>query len=139
MNDIKIVRRVIAPDEFIEMRKSVGWGCPEKGIISTGLKNTLFSVCVETDNKIIGYGRIIGDDAFTLYIQDVIVKPEYQRNGLGIRIMNEIMKYIKEKYGKGTMVCLMAAKGKENFYNKFGFINRPNEVYGAGMVQHINK
>lgn len=139
MNDIKIVRRAITADEFIEMRQSVGWGYPEKEVISIGLKNTLFSVCLEKDNDIVGYGRIIGDGAFTIYIQDVIVKPEYQSRSLGIGIMNEIMEYIKENYAKGTMVCLMAAKGKEDFYKKFEFVVRPNEVYGAGMIQYINK
>jgi ribosomal protein S18 acetylase RimI-like enzyme len=68
------------------------------------------------------------------YIQDIIVKPEYQRLGIGTIIMNEIIKYIIEEYPQGTMVCLMAAKGIENYYKKFGFIERPNEVYGAGMI-----
>jgi hypothetical protein len=31
----------------------------------------------------------------------------------------------------------MAAKGKENFYKKLNFIERPNEHYGAGMIQFI--
>ena len=121
------------------MRQAVGWSCPEKDVISLGLKNTLFSVCIEKDREIIGYGRVIGDGAFSLYIQDIIIIPEYQSLGLGSEIMNEIMKYITEKYTKGTMVCLMSAKGKENFYKKFKFIERPNEVYGAGMIQYINK
>ena len=139
MDDIKVVRRAITVDEFIKMRQAVGWVYPEKEIISIGLNNTLFSVCVEKDKEIVGYGRIIGDGAFALYIQDIIVKPEYQRIGLGIGIMNEIMKYIKENYAKGTMVGLMSAKGKENFYKKFEFIERPNEVHGPGMIQYINK
>ena len=137
MDDIKIVRRSITADEFIKMRQAVGWDYPEKEVISIGLKNTLFSVCVEKDNEILGYGRVIGDGAFALYIQDIIVKPEYQRIGLGIGIMDEIMKYIQENYANGTMVGLMAADGKEKFYKKFGFVERPNEVYGAGMIQYI--
>ena len=51
--------------------------------------------------------------------------------------MDEIMKYIQENYANGTMVGLMAADGKEKFYKKFGFVERPNEVYGAGMIQYI--
>jgi len=139
MGNIKTVRRSATTDEFIKMRQAVGWSCPEKEVIAIGLKNTLFSVCIEKNGEIVGYGRVIGDGAFSLYIQDIIVIPEYQRLGLGSEIMNEIMKYITEKYTKGTMVCLMAAKGKENFYKKFKFIERPNGVYGAGMIQYINK
>lgn len=137
--DIQIVQRVVTTNEFINLRQSVGWSCPEdKEAITLGLKNTLFSVCAEKNKEIIGYGRVIGDGAFTIYIQDIIIKPEYQRKGYGIRIMKEIMEYIKQNYVKGTMIGLMAAKGKEDFYKKFGFIDRPNDVYGPGMFQYLN-
>jgi hypothetical protein len=33
------------------------------------------------------------------------------------------------------MINLMAARGKEGFYKKFGFIERPNDEKGAGMSQ----
>ena len=48
------------------------------------------------------------------------------------------MEYIKQNYVKGTMIGLMVAKGKEDFYKKFGFIDRPNDVYGPGMLQYLN-
>ena len=39
------------------------------------------------------------------------------------------------KPGYKVKMCLMAAKGKEPFYEKFGFSERPNENLGAGMDQ----
>ena len=139
MDDIKITKRAITVNEFIEMRDSVGWGYPDKDILLKGLSNSIYSVCAEHNDQIVAYGRIIGDGAFTLYIQDIIVKPDYQRTGLGTAIMTEIMTHIRDTYGPGTMVCLMSAKGKENFYKKFDFIERPNEHYGAGMIQFLEK
>ena len=41
------------------------------------------------------------------------------------------------KSGYRIMVSLKAAKGKESFYKKFGFIERPNEDFGPGMHQWI--
>ncbi|MGI6669820.1 MAG: GNAT family N-acetyltransferase [Acetivibrionales bacterium] len=93
INGINIVKRSANAEEYIEMRKSAGWWHPEKETASAGLKHSLFSVCAEKDGKIIGYGRIVGDGAFTLYIQDILVKPEYQGLGIGKKIMNEIMSY----------------------------------------------
>ena len=34
-------------------------------------------------------------------------------------------------------VGLLAAKGKEGFYAKHGFIVRPNETFGPGMITYI--
>ncbi len=47
MDGINIIRRSASAEEFIEMRQSVGWGHPQKDVISTGLKHLLFSVCAE--------------------------------------------------------------------------------------------
>jgi len=40
---------------------------------------------------------------------------------------------------QGISVNLMSAKGREPFYEKFGFNVRPNENRGAGMDQWIQK
>lgn len=139
MDDIKILRRMITVDEFVEMRQAVGWGYPSKEAIYIGLNNTLFSVCVEREDEVIGIGRLIGDGGFAFYVQDIIVKPKFQRLSIGTKIMDEIMRYIKDNFESGSMVCLLSAKGKEEFYKKFGFIERPNDIYGAGMIQYVNK
>ena len=137
MTDLSITYQPPSADEFIGLRNSVGWGCPDKETVTEGLKNSLFSVCIRLHGELIGYGRVIGDRAFTLYIQDVIVKPAFQRQRIGTNIMDEIMNYIKSSYKKGCMVCLMASKGREGFYKKYDFIERPNEKFGAGMIQFI--
>jgi predicted GNAT family N-acyltransferase len=137
MNTDIVNLRCITVDEFIDLRNSVGWGIPEKQAIAIGLENSLFSVCIERDGQLIGYGRVIGDRGFTVYIQDVIVKPAFQKQGTGSNIMSIIMNHIKENYGKGTYVGLMASRGKEEFYKRFGFIERPNDHFGAGMIQFL--
>ena len=139
MENVNFVIRKATVEEFIDIRQSVDWNCPKKDeTIEIALENTLFQICVEKDDELIGYGRILGDNAFTFYIQDVIVKPKYQGNGIGGEIMNIIMQYLKDNYSNELMVCLLSAKGKEGFYKKFGFIERPDNTYGAGMINFIN-
>ncbi|WP_370751069.1 hypothetical protein [Eubacterium sp.] len=35
------------------------------------------------------------------------------------------------------MLDLMCARGRENFYKKEGFISRPNDKLGPGMIMYI--
>lgn len=42
------------------------------------LNNTLYSLCVYDEDRLIGYRRIIGDKTIFLYIHDVMVIPEHQ-------------------------------------------------------------
>ena len=124
------------PEEFNNLTEAVDWGTRENKIIKEALKHTLYSLCVYDENKLIGYGRIIGDKTIFLYIQDIMVIPEYQGKKIGTGIMNKLIEKINEykKVNPEIRTYLGASKGKESFYEKFGFISRPNEDLGAGMV-----
>ena len=124
------------PEEFNNLTEAVDWGTRENKIIEEALKHTLYSLCVYDENKLIGYGRIIGDKTIFLYIQDIMVIPEYQGKKIGTGIMNNLIEKINEykKVNPEIRTYLGASKGKESFYEKFGFISRPNEDLGAGMV-----
>jgi ribosomal protein S18 acetylase RimI-like enzyme len=138
--EVNILKKQISVEDYMNLREIVGWGNPENiEAIELGLKNTLYSICIEVEEQTIGYGRIVGDGGFTFYIQDIIVLPSYQRLGLGNTIMTELMEYITSTYPPGSSVGLMSAKGKEDFYKRFGFVERPNESYGAGMIQYLMK
>lgn len=133
---IKYINKTPTADEFNQLTEAVGWGIRENIIVEEALRYTLYSICVYDENRLIGYGRIIGDKTIFLHIHDVMVRPEYQGMGIGTGIMNKILDKVNEYRGvnPGIRVYLGASKGKEGFYEKFGFASRPNENLGAGMV-----
>ena len=133
---IRYLEHIPSAEEFNYLTNSVGWGIRKNNIIDEALRNTLYSLCVYDDNKLIGYGRIIGNKTIFLYIQDIMVIPEYQSKHIGTGIMETLLKQIDEykKINPNIRTYLGASKGKESFYEKFGFISRPNEDLGAGMI-----
>lgn len=133
---IKIVENKISVDDFNYLTDKVGWGTREFKVVEEALNNTLFSVSIYDDNKIIGYGRIIGDKTIFLYIQDIMVVPEYQGQKIGTKIMNVILTKVDEykKVNPNIRTYLGASKGKEEFYERFGFKTRSNADLGEGMV-----
>ena len=137
---IKYIEKTPTPTEFNKLTKSVGWGTRENSIVKEALNNTLYSLCVYDVDKLIGYGRIIGDKTIFLYIQDIMVIPEYQNKKIGTEIMNKLIEKINEykKINPDIRTYLGASKGKESFYEKFGFVSRPNEELGAGMILYNN-
>lgn len=129
----------ITPEEYMEMRKLVGWGEFPIEQAAEGLKHSAHLRVYRKDGRVIALARVITDYGYVVYIADVIVHPDYQGQGLGRTLMNDAMAYIKSlvKPGYKMMVSLMAAQGKEDFYKKFGFITRPDETHGSGMCQWI--
>ncbi len=133
---IRLDENKISVENFNYLTDKVDWGTRDNRIVEEALNNTLYSVSVYDDDKIIGYGRIIGDKTIFLYIQDIMVIPEYQGKKIGTKIMNALLTKINEykKINPEIRTYLGASKGKEVFYEKFGFKTRSSVDLGEGMI-----
>jgi len=99
---------------------------------------SLYCVSAIQDGGHIGMARLIGDGAIFWCIVDVFVLPEYQGKGIGRTLVEKLIAYIKENGPKGYhSLFLMCAQGKEGFYEKLGFAQRPHKWEGAGMEMEI--
>lgn len=134
MTKTKIANRAPTVEEFIALRKAVGWHVPDIEATKSSIINSLFWVCVENDNKCIGTARVVGDGFLVFHVQDVMIKPEYQRKGFGTLMMEEIMKYIKQTAKPTAYIALFSSRGLEPWYSRFGFIERPHMNLGPGMA-----
>ncbi len=83
----------------------------------------MFDVIAVCNDEVIGMGRLVGDGVMYWYLQEIIVLPEFQGKGIGTRIVDRLLEYIKDNTPPGTFVSigLTAATGKDTFYEKFGF------------------
>lgn len=133
---ISVKKNVKNVEEFNYLYDAVGWGSYDNDVSKIALNNTLYSVSIYDDGKIIGYGRIIGDGVCFIYIHDIMVLPSYQLKGIGTIIMNNLLNKIKEikKTNRFVRVYLGASLGKEEFYKKFGFVTRKEAGLGSGMI-----
>lgn len=129
---------LMTPEEYNDLRVSVDWREITPGQAKRGLENTTFLTVARDAGKIVGMGRVLFDYGYTAYIGDVIIHPEYQGQGIGSHIVKSLMDKTLDATCEGDriMFILGAAKGKEEFYEKFGFEMRPNEYSGHGMSMY---
>lgn len=69
-------------------------------------------------SQLIGFVQVLSDGIRHAYILRLIVHPDYQRKGVGTELMNRLMELLKEN---NLLPTLVAAPGKDTFYEKFGF------------------
>lgn len=133
---IELIEKIPTVEEYNELNNSVGWGKRDTKIIEEAIKNSIYCICAYENQKLIGFARIIGDKTIFLYIQDVMVNPEYQKRGIGTRIIDNILNKVEDfrKINPNIKVYLCASKNRESFYERFGFVSRPNDEMGAGMI-----
>lgn len=135
MNNDITYNNKITVEEYYVMRESAGWFLPENSQAEQSLNNSMYIITARDNNKIVGMARLVGDGAYFTLLVDVIVLPEYQGRKIGSTMVENILTYVKNKRKKGQYISvqLCSAKGKEGFYEKFGFEKRPNEQTGCGM------
>ena len=133
---MRVVENGLTERIYTNLRNEVNFVKYEPTDIEFALKNTLYSVVVFDDDIPVGCGRIIGDDKIAFLIKDVVVKKTHQGKGIGKLVMNSLLNYISKHATYNAYIGLMSTPNKEDFYEKFGFIRRPNKDYGAGMIMY---
>lgn len=133
---IEIKENINNAEEFNYLYDELQWGAYDIETTKKLLKHTLYSISVYDDNKIVGYGRLIGDGIVFIFIRDVMVVPKYQSKKIGTNIMNKLLEKINliKQENPYVRVYLGASKGKEGFYRKFGFITRSEAGLGEEMI-----
>ena len=121
--------------DYNRLRHSAGWGVYPEDVVERCLPRSLYCVCAVEGEEIIGIARVVGDGGLVFQVQDVIVLPTFQNQGVGTQLMMAVMDYIRNHAVHNSTIGLMAARGKESFYKRFGFTSRPTENLGAGMTQ----
>ncbi|MBX4264377.1 GNAT family N-acetyltransferase [Clostridium estertheticum] len=107
--------------EYISLRLKTGMGTKDLSKTEIALKHSLFIVSLWDDDKLIGFGRIVGDQGITYVVSDIMIDPNYQRKGLGKVIMREIDSYLNKNTDENAYVCLIANKPADKLYYQFDF------------------
>lgn len=126
-------------EEYLDVITTIGWKCPSRRLLEKSLQNSETSKYV-IDGKTVGIARMVTDYGYMALIADVMVKPEYQGQGIGKKLMNNLLDRALNtlEEDETMMIQLLAASGKKNFYEKFGFKDKP-EAVEAGMYMWLKK
>lgn len=111
--------------ELIALYNAVGWkACTvwqRHADLTRALCNSSFVVTAWVGGNLVGLARGLSDDVSVFYLQDVLVVPEHQRQGIGTRLVEACL----ERYRHVRMCVLLADEDERlsRFYESLGFRN----------------
>lgn len=137
LDSLTVKRNELTAEEYIDLWNSVWDGAPSLEQTRLALEHTLFRVSIYDGGKPIAMARMIGDMGICYYIKDVVVRPEYQKKGVGRMLINELLRFVNENgiEGSNIFVELCAMPDKMPFYEKLGF--SANEAQRLKMMYEV--
>lgn len=133
MEKFELVHSIPTLDEYLRLYYSAGWDLSSPEAMVSGVNGSLYSILARSGPNTVGMGRIIGDGGRFFIMVDILVLPEYQNIGIGSAIVAQLIDWVKNNAPVNSRLWLLAAEGREGFYERFGFVRRPAPGLGAGM------
>lgn len=135
MTDYTLVERTPTIEEFCDLRRLTGLTPKSAEAAARGLPNTQYAVVIEANGKAIGMGRVVGDGGTAYQLVDIAVLREHQGKGLGKRIVEALVGWLRANAPKTAYVSLIADGPAKDLYAQYGF--EPTAPVSIGMAMWI--
>ena len=99
--------------------------------LALAISNSYLTISAYYKQRLVGFGRLVSDGIIHAMIYEMIIHPEYQFKGIG----SEILKMLVNKCEENNIrdIQLFCAKSKRVFYEKHGFLARPDDAPGMQL------
>ncbi|GHO98217.1 N-acetyltransferase [Reticulibacter mediterranei] len=116
--------RPIEPEMVRKLYDAVGWWPErEEQEIAAVLSGDL-AIGAWDGERLIGFARVISDHRLHAYIDDVMVHPDYQRQGVGRQMLTKLLAALQHI----ETITLFCQPELREFYRQSGFRAFPSQV-----------
>ena len=101
-------------DEIWQLYTQVGWTAYTENM------NSLLVLAAYENEELLGIVRVVGDGATIILVQDILVYPQKQRQGIG----TSLLKAVLERYADVRQIQLVTDNTPKTvaFYQSLGFV-----------------
>lgn len=119
---IKITKETsVSIDDILPLYQAVGWTnyTNQPQMLAQALTHSLAIYLARDGEEVVGLVRLIGDGFSSVFVQDLIVLPSYQRQGIGSSMMKEALADYKGAYQ--IQLATEQTEKTLGFYRSLGF------------------
>ena len=114
-------QEIVKLEDVLHLYQAVGWTnyTHQPEMLEQALSHSLAIYVALDGDAVVGLIRLVGDGFSSIFVQDLIVLPSYQRQGIGRSLMKEALEDYKDAY----QVQLVTEQTEKNvgFYRSLGF------------------
>lgn len=114
-------QEIVKLEDVLHLYHAVGWTnyTHQSQMLGKVLSNSLAIYLALDGDAVVGLVRLVGDGFSSIFVQDLLVLPSYQRQGIGSNLMKEALGDFKDAY----QVQLVTEQTEKTlgFYRSLGF------------------
>ena len=114
-------QEIVKLEDVLHLYQAVGWTnyTHQPQMLAQALSHSLVIYLALDGDAVVGLIRLVGDGFSSVFVQDLIVLPSYQRQGIGSSLMKEALEDYKDAY----QVQLVTEQTERTlgFYRSMGF------------------
>jgi len=113
----------INPEQLQYLLQQTGWAKNRSPLqLQQMLDRSQLTLCVWHDDKPIGFARVVTDDIYRAWIEDVVVDEAYRKQGIGSKMLDKLLKRLEHI----EVVSLNCDHELIPFYGRHGFKSETN-------------
>ena len=102
-----------------DLRQSVGWNRLKFDLADERLHNAFHLCCFDGD-RLVGYAAVVSNGVTDAYIQDLMVHPDYQQQGIGRQLLQRTLERLRNE-GIYMVSVIYGDAELQKYYEEFGF------------------
>ena len=114
-------QEIVKLEDVLHLYQAVGWTnyTHQPQMLEKALSHSLAIYLALDGDAVVGLVRLVGDGFSSIFVQDLLVLPSYQRQGIGSNLMKEALGDFKDAY----QVQLVTEQTERTlgFYRSMGF------------------
>ena len=114
-------QEIVKLEDVLHLYQAVGWTnyTNQPQMLEQALSHSLSTYLARDGEEIVGLVRLVGDGFSSVFVQDLIVLPTYQRQGIGSDLMKEALGDYKNAYQ--VQLATEQTEKTLGFYRSLGF------------------
>jgi len=120
--------------EILRLYRSVGWTAytDHLEVLQKGFEKSMLTLAAYEGDQLLGIIRAVGDGHTIVFVQDILVFPEYQRKGIGTALLQAML----DRYSHVRQIELATDNTPKTiaFYKAMGFCEM-SEIGCCGFMR----
>ena len=126
-------KEIPAMTDLLALYSSVGWTnyTNNPTMLEEAVKASLWQLAVYHKEELVAYIRLVGDGHSVLLVQDLLVRPDHQHQGIGTKLLEEALATFPHVYQR----LLVTERSEKNlvFYQSLCFVELSQQAC-TGMI-----